>query len=311
MHKPYSMNGTSRRNFLRVAGLAGLGAMAGIPHLAYGGSGIRRLTILHTNDTHSRIDPYPTNDPNFAGMGGYARRAVLVNQFRQEDPELLLLDAGDFFQGTPYYNMYGGETELVLMSHLGYTAATLGNHEFDNGMDGLLKVLPHANFPFVCSNYDFSQTILHDQTVPYLVLNRNGIDVGIYGLGISLRGLVGSKLYGETVYHDPVDVAQEMEDMLKKEKKCDLIICVSHLGFRYDSDRVSDYLVAQQTRHTDIIIGGHTHRVLDPPEVVENINGLPVSIGQAGSGGTRLGKMEVFIGPATHEKFIDAVTTNI
>lgn len=305
------MNTSSRRNFLRVAGLAGLGTLAGIPRLALGNNGIRRLTILHTNDTHSRIDPYPDNDPNFPGRGGYARRAALVNQFRKEDPELLLLDAGDFFQGTPYYNMYGGETELVLMSHLGYTAATLGNHEFDNGMDGLLKVLPHANFPFVCSNYDFSQTILHDRTVPYLVMKRNGIDVGIYGLGIQLRGLVGKNLYGETVYHDPVDVAQEMESLLKNDKKCELIICVSHLGFRYDSDRASDYLVAQRTRHTDIIIGGHTHRVLDPPEVVENMNGLPVTIGQAGSGGTLLGRMEVFIGPVGHEKFVDSNTTNI
>lgn len=294
-----------------MAGLAGLATLSGIPGRILADAGMKRITILHTNDTHSRIDPYPTNDPNFPGMGGYARRASLVNHFRREDPELLLLDAGDFFQGTPYYNMYGGETELVLMSHLGYTAATLGNHEFDNGMDGLLKVLPHANFPFVCSNYDFSRTMLKDKTIPHLVLNRNGIRIGIYGLGISLRGLVGANLYGETVYNDPVDVAREMERELKHEKKCDLVVCVSHLGFRYDGQRPSDYLVAENTRLTDIIVGGHTHRVLNPPEVVENMENKPVYIGQAGSGGVFLGRMDVVIGPAEDEKFVESNTINI
>jgi 5'-nucleotidase len=294
-----------------MAGLAGMATISGIPRAAWADTGLKRITILHTNDTHSRIDPYPANDPNFAGMGGYARRAALVNHYRREDPELLLLDAGDFFQGTPYYNLYGGETELVLMSHLGYSAATLGNHEFDNGLDGLLKVLPHANFPFICSNYDFSRTILKDKTIPSLVMTRNGIRIGLYGLGISLRGLVGSNLYGETVYHDPVDVAREVERELKTDKKCDLVICISHLGFRYDSDRVSDYIVASQTRHTDIIVGGHTHRVLNPPEVVSNLDNQPVYIGQAGSGGVFLGKMQVYIGPDTHEKFVDSNTTKI
>ncbi len=294
-----------------MASLAGIGAFTGLSAAAFEQSGLKRITILHTNDTHSRIDPYPANDPNVPGMGGYARRAALVKHYRRSDPGLLLLDAGDIFQGTPYYNMYGGEVELKLMSHMGYDAATIGNHEFDNGMDGLHKVLPNASFPFVCSNYDFSGTILRGQTIPYLVLERNDIVIGIYGLGIDPAGLVGSNLTGDTRYLDPIEVAREMETELKQKKRCELIICLSHLGFRYDSERASDYMVAQATRFTDIIIGGHTHRRLDPPEVAINLEQQPVYIGQAGSGGVYLGKMEVVIETASNKKLVEAYTTKI
>jgi 5'-nucleotidase len=293
-----------------MAGVAGLGTLGGLHGMALAQTDLKRLTILHTNDTHSRIDPFPANDPGYPGMGGYARRAALINQFRQSDPELLLLDAGDFFQGTPYFNKYGGETELVLMSHLGYDAATLGNHEFDNGLEGLLHVLPHARFPFVCSNYDFSDTVLRDKTLPYLVLERNGVSVGIYGLGISLDGLVARHHFGNTVVLDPIEVAREMESTLKR-KGCDLILCISHLGFRYEHDRVSDYILAGHTRETDIIIGGHTHRRLDPAEVVRNESGREVTIGQAGSAGVFLGRMVVYFEPDTGEKLVESNTTNI
>lgn len=305
------MNRTSRRDFLKMASLAGIGAFTGFSAAAFEQSELRRITILHTNDTHSRIDPYPANDPNYPGMGGYARRAALVKHYRRSDPGLLLLDAGDIFQGTPYYNMYGGEAELKLMSHMGYDAATIGNHEFDNGIDGLRKVLPNASFPFVCSNYDFSDTILQGLTIPNLVLERNDIVIGIYGLGIDPAGLVGSNLTGNTRYLDPIEVAREMETELRQKKRCELIICLSHLGFRYDSDRVSDYMVAQNTRFTDIIIGGHTHRRLDPPEVAINLEQQPVYIGQAGSGGVYLGQMEVVFETASNKKSVASYTTKI
>lgn len=289
------MSGSSRRQFIKSLGIAGAGALAGFGAFAQSaGRKQKMITILHTNDTHSRLDPYPTNDPNYPGMGGYARRAALISKFREQDPELLLLDAGDMLQGTAYFNMYGGEPELKLMSRMGYDAATIGNHEFDNGLDGFDKVLPFAEFPFISSNYDFSQTVLAGKFKEYLVLERSGIKIGIYGLGIELQGLVGRGLYGDTLYQDPLKVAQRIEDILKNELDCQLIICLSHLGFEYDSDKVSDVVLAQNTSHTDVILGGHTHYLLNPPAVVQNQQKRNVYIGQSGYGGTHLGRMEVY-----------------
>ncbi|MFO7978129.1 MAG: metallophosphoesterase [Bacteroidales bacterium] len=289
------MRGSSRRQFLKSLGIAGAGTLAGLG--AFGQSGdeqASKVTILHTNDTHSRLDPYPANDPNYPNMGGYARRAALINLLRQQDPQLLLLDAGDMLQGTPYFNMYGGEPEFRLMSRMGYDAATIGNHEFDNGLDGFNTVLPFAEFPFISSNYDFSGTVLAGKIKDHLILNRNGIKIGIYALGIELQGLVGRELYGATLYQDPIPVARQMEDLLKNKLGCQLIICLSHLGFEYGSDQVSDVILAANTSHTDVILGGHTHYLLDPPEEVRNQADRKVIIGQSGYGGTHLGKIEVY-----------------
>lgn len=305
------MHTLSRRRFIALAGISGGATLGGFPAMAAMRSSQKRLTILHTNDTHSRIDPYPLNDPNYPNMGGYARRAALVKQFRLEDPELLLLDAGDFFQGTPYYNMFGGEVELKLMSALGYDAATLGNHEFDNGFFGLINAYSHAQFPFVNANYDFSDTTLKGKIKPYVVLERNGIKVGIYGLGIELRGLVAPSMFAGLKYNDPVEVARNTEETLKNKHKCQLIICLSHLGFSYDHDKISDVIVARQTRWTDIIIGGHTHTLLDPAVIEKNLRNQNVTIGQTGSGGVRLGKMEVLFDPSSEEKIVESFTTKI
>ena len=304
-------NMASRRNFLRVMGFGGLAAMTGFSLKSVADAGLKKVTILHTNDTHSRIDPYPAGDPNFPGMGGYARRAALVNYIRDMDQELLLLDAGDFFQGTPYYNMYGGELELKLMSKMGYDAATVGNHEFDNGLDGFLSVLPFADFPFITANLDFSDTILRGKTIPYKVFRKKGLRIGIYGLGIDPKGLVSRDLYGETRYLDPVEVARDVEETLKQKENCDLIICLSHLGYAYEHGRISDVRVAAHTQWTDIIIGGHTHTLLDPPAVVANSQGMPVTIGQTGSGGVRLGVMNVYFEEATGQKIVESYTTKI
>lgn len=301
------MKQTNRRDFLKIAGLTGTGLLLGMRSGLLAGPRPRKLTILHTNDTHSRIEPYPASHATFPGMGGYARRAAIIRHYRKRDPGVLVLDAGDIFQGTPYYNMYGGEPELILMSKMGYDAATVGNHEFDNGLDGFHEVLPHARFPFVSSNYDFSSTLLKGQIRRDLVLERNGIRVGIYGLGIDPRGLVSRHLYGDTVYHDPIEVAREVEKELK-QRGCELIICLSHLGYQYDSDRVSDRLVARETRFTDIIIGGHTHSLLDPPAVVFNREKQVVHIGQAGYGGVYTGYMEVVFEPVS-TTFADPTNT--
>lgn len=306
------MKNTDRRTFIKTIGIAGAAALSGIslqlPGMA---SGSDKITLLHTNDTHSRIDPYPANDPRYPGMGGYARRAALINYYRDIDPELILLDAGDIFQGTPYYNRYGGEAELVLMSKMGYDAATIGNHEFDNGLDGLLKVMPHATFPFVTANLDFSNTVLKDKTISHLILKRNGIKTGIYGLGIDPNGLVSPPLYQDTIYLDPIEVAREMETLLKDKHRCDLIVCLSHLGYSYRHEKVSDLVVAKNTRHTDIIIGGHTHTLLDPPDVVPNMKQEPVYIAQTGSGGVRLGMIEVAFKKDTGEKLVTSYTKNV
>jgi 5'-nucleotidase len=263
----------TRRTFAKSALLGGMALGAGIPFWANANDEPSHLCILHTNDTHSRIDPYPANDPHFPGMGGYAKRAALIQSIRQSCEHMLLLDAGDIFQGTPYYNVYGGEPELKLMTKMGYDAATMGNHEFDNGLDGFLKVLPHAGFPFITSNYDFTHTPLHKKTHTYKTIQKGNIKVGLYGLGIELEGLVGRNLYGNTKHIDPVQVSQRVEMLLKEELSCDVIICLSHLGFEYESNKVSDQIIARKTRYTDIIIGGHTHTHLEIPAKVPNAIG--------------------------------------
>jgi 5'-nucleotidase len=300
-----------RRAFIKSTILGGVALGAGMPIWANSPDEVAQLCILHTNDTHSRIDPYPANDPNFPNMGGYALRAALINQIRQEVDNVILLDAGDIFQGTPYYNMYGGEPELKMMTKMGYDAGTMGNHEFDNGINGFMKVLPFAGFPFICSNYDFSNTPLRDKTKIYTILKKGNLKIGIYGLGIELEGLVGRNLFGNTIYTDPMEVARKVERLLKEEHKCDIIICLSHLGFEYDSDRVSDVVIASRTRYTDIILGGHTHTLLDPARTLENATGKNVYIGQTGYGGVRLGRMDLYFNRKNKNTFVEANTTKL
>ncbi len=305
------MQQLDRRKFIKSLGIAGAATLAGLPALALSHKGAEHLTILHTNDTHSRIDPFPANDPNFPAQGGYARRAHLIRMIREKHPNLLLLDAGDIFQGTPYFNIYGGKVELKLMSKMGYDAAAFGNHEFDNGLDGFLDVLPHAKFPFLAANYDFSNTILKGKIKEYIIKEKNGKKIGVYGLGIQFEGLVSRAMYGDTIFIDPVEKAREIEDLLWKQHRCDLIICLSHLGYQYEDDRVSDQVIAKNTRHTNIIIGGHTHSLLNPPVQTKNQADKTVYIGQAGYGGAYLGRMDVFFDPEYHQNFIESYTTKI
>lgn len=306
-----TLNKINRRNFVRTTLIGSVALGTGIPYYLFGNNEVEQLCILHTNDTHSRIDPYPANDPNFPLMGGYARRAALIQQIRNQVEHVLLLDAGDIFQGTPYYNVYGGEPELRLMSKMGYDASTIGNHEFDNGLDGFNKVLPFAGFPFINSNYDFSQTILDGKIEMYRIFKKGNLKIGIYGLGIELEGLVGRNLYGNTTYTDPVRVAQRMEMLLKEDMNCNLVICLSHLGFKYDTGKVSDVIIAEKTRYTDIIIGGHTHTLLDPPAQIENTSDKIVHIGQTGYAGVRLGRMDLYFNKNSEEIFVESNTTNV
>lgn len=259
------------------------------------GPGTVRLTILHTNDVHSRIDPFPLTDPKYPGQGGFARRAAMVRLIREQEPNVLLLDSGDIFQGTPYFNYYGGELEFRLMSQMGYDAATLGNHDFDNGVDGLVKQLPHASFRFLSSNYDVRGTALEGHVEPYRVFVRGGVRIGVFGLGINLEGLVNPRLYGDVRYLDPVQKAKEMGRLLKHEMSCDIVICLSHLGYSYEDDRISDVVLAKSGHSVDFILGGHTHTLLETPDVVQDSEGRPVIICQTGHGGARLGRIDLEI----------------
>lgn len=250
------------------------------------------ITILHTNDTHSNIDPFPENHAKYPGQGGVSRRFEMIQKIRSEEENVLLLDAGDIFQGTPYFNMFGGVLEMKLMSKLGYDAATMGNHDFDGGMDGFVSAKKHADFPFLCSNYDFSNTEIDGLTEPYIIFTKGKYKVGVFGVGVELDGLVPDNKYGETKYLDPVETATDCAKKLKAAG-CDLIICLSHLGYTYeDKNRMSDVNLARKTKDIHLIIGGHTHTFLEKPVEEQNVEGKTVLINQVGWAGINLGRID-------------------
>ncbi len=280
---------SNRRNFIKQSGLGAIG-LSLIPQISFGQNNDTKLTILHTNDMHSHIHPFKSGRNK--GLGGMAQRAALIKQIRKQEKHVLLLDAGDIFQGTPYFNFYGGELEFKLMSEMKYDAVTLGNHDFDNGLEGLKKQLPHANFPFLISNYDFSDTILKNTFKAYKVFRKGDLKIGVFGIGIELEGLVPKKLYKNTVYKNPVSTANYYANILKQKEKCDLVICLSHLGFKYKGEKISDIKFASQTRDIDLIIGGHTHTFLKKPVKQLNIDQKEVLINQVGWAGINIGKID-------------------
>ena len=284
-----------RRHFIQQTAAAGTLIGLGGLGLQSFSSSTKQITILHTNDVHSHIDPFGPKDGMNSNKGGVARRCSLIESIRIENPNTLLFDAGDIFQGTPYFNYYGGELEFKLMSMLKYDAATIGNHDFDNGIDGLYTQLPYAKFKFISSNYDFSNTVMNTHVSPYKTYKLDGIKIGVFGLGIQLDGLVLKNLYKETVYLDPIETAQEMTKILKENEACDLVICLSHLGYEYSNpDRASDLKLARSTKHIDLIIGGHTHTFLPKPSIEKNIEGKDVLVNQVGCYGINLGRIDFY-----------------
>ena len=286
-----------RRNFIQKStAVSAFLTLGGISLQSFAKKSTKHITILHTNDTHSHIEPFPTNHHRNPNQGGVARRATLVENIRNENPNTLLLDAGDIFQGTPYFNFYGGELEFKLMSMLKYDAATIGNHDFDNGIGGLFAQLPNAKFDFLSANYDFKNTILDSHIKPYKIYRKDGIKIGIFGLGIELLGLVDSRNYKETKYLNPIEIAQDMSRILKEDELCDLVICLSHLGYNYKKDRqrIGDLELASKTKYIDLIIGGHTHTFLPKPTVTKNSVGENVLVNQVGCYGINVGRIDFY-----------------
>ncbi|MBO0932906.1 bifunctional metallophosphatase/5'-nucleotidase [Fibrella aquatilis] len=255
------------------------------------------LTILHTNDVHSRLDPFPMDGSRNAGKGGVARRMTLLQQIRSEQKNTLLLDAGDIFQGTPYFNLYKGEPEMLAMNRLGYDAGTIGNHDFDGGIENMRDQFGKATFPLLVANYNFKNTVMDGRTKPWQVFKKDGIRVGVFGLGIQPKGLIPENLYKETRYLDPIDISTDMARRLRQEEKCDYVICLSHLGFKYPDATVSDQVLAAKSKDIDLIIGGHTHTFLDAPVTVNNANGKPMLINQVGFAGINLGRIDLTFEP--------------
>lgn len=283
-----------RQEFIKKSMLLTAGGMLAVPGFARNLKQPEvRISILYTNDTHARIDPFPPNALNHAGLGGISRRATLIKEIRKHSPHNLLLDAGDVFQGTPWFNLFGGEKDLELMTKIGYDAMCLGNHEFDNGLDGFAEVAPAAGFPILCANYRVSGTPMDPFVRQFTVSDRGGVRFGIFGLGIRLRGLVSPELYGDIRYANPVAWAEALVDYLRDNYRCDYIICLSHLGYHYDDDRIDDRKLASQVNGIDLIIGGHTHTFLDQPQAVTTPNGEKTLVTQAGHSGIKLGRIDL------------------
>ena len=302
-----------RRHFLKKIKFSSIYGLT-LPYFInddYFDNGLKKITILHTNDVHSHIDPFPKNDPLNPSGGGVIARANLINLIKKDNPNTLVLDAGDVFQGTPYFNFFGGELELKLMSKMGYNASTLGNHEFDNGTEKLSKVLKHANFSFLNSNYTLKNTPLENKIKSHEIFKINGIKIGVFGLGIELEGLVEKKLYKGIKYLNPIEISKDISDDLKYNHKCDLVICLSHLGFSYSKDKniMCDLILAKQTKNIDLIIGGHTHTFLDEPVKVKNLENKDVIINQVGCFGINLGKIDFYF--SENNKQQEGISINV
>lgn len=247
----------------------------------------KTVTLLQTSDMHGRVEPIAIGaDDKYAGMGGLVRRAAMVEELRQESPDLLLFDCGDFSTGTPYYSLFEGEVEVKMMNEMGYTAAAIGNHEFDCGLDNMARLYRLAEFPIVCANYDVAGTVLEGLVKPYIILRRSGLRIGIFGLSPELEGLVQVTKSGGVTYKDPVATTHEVVALLKK-KKCDVIICLSHLGIRYDK------VLIPKTRDIDVLLGGHSHTRLDKPQIELNADGKEVPMLHTGKSGVFVGRTDL------------------
>ncbi|GHV22554.1 metallophosphatase [Clostridia bacterium] len=256
----------------------------------------KNLVILHNNDTHSRIEPVPANAPNYGGLGGVVRQDAYVEEVRKENKTVLLFHSGDFVQGTPYFNLFKGEVEIASMNFMKYDAACLGNHEFDYGLDILADMIKAAEFPVVATNLDFTGTPLEGLTKKYVILHRDGLKIGVIGLTVSPAGLVATANYKGMTYLDPILTANETAAYLKEKEECDLVVCLSHLGYFAAEERVGDITLAKESRNIDLILGGHTHTFLRFADERLNKNGTIIVIDQVGDRGIFMGRLDIVMG---------------
>ncbi len=252
----------------------------------------KKVVIIHTNDTHSRIEPLPKNNNVNPNTGGVVRRATYIDQVRKENKNVLLFDAGDFVQGTPYFNLFKGKVEIGAMNRMKYDAGTLGNHEFDYGLDVLAQIVKKANYPIVNCNYDFSNTPLKGLVKPYVIIKKFGMKIGVLGVGIDPEGLIQSEDYKGMIFNPVINSVNKYSEILKNQEKCDLVICLSHIGFESPGDIVNDQVLAQKSKFIDIIIGGHSHTYLEKPVVLKNLDGKDVLVYQMGKNGTFVGRID-------------------
>lgn len=253
----------------------------------------KQIVILHTNDTHSTIEPVSqySKVKEAAGKAGCVRRATMVKQLREQNPDILLFDSGDFSQGSTYYTMYKGEVEVGLMNIMGYNAATLGNHEFDFGLDNLAKLARQASFPIVCSNCDFTGTPCQDVIKRYCVIERNGLRIGVFGLSPKIEGLIMKENIVGVKYIDPIEATKEVVTLLRGKEHCDIVICLSHLGWGLAPEFIDDQLLISSTSGIDLVLGGHSHTYMREMEWVDNAEGMPVPVNQNGKHGAFVGKI--------------------
>ncbi|GHS90963.1 metallophosphatase [Bacteroidia bacterium] len=256
----------------------------------------KHLVVLHVNDTHSRIEPMPDNDSRNPNEGGMARNEAYIQSVKKENPNTLAFHAGDFVQGTPYFNMFKGEAEVALMNLTGFDAACIGNHEFDYGLTVMAKMFKQAKFPIIATNYDFSNTPLKDLTKEYLIIKRGGLKIGVIGIGIDPEGLVARNNYEGMIFLHPAEMANRMALFLKEKKKCDLVICLSHLGYN------PDVQLAKETKNIDMIIGAHSHTFMSKPFRTKNADGKEIVINQMGKNGIYVGRLDITLGEKGNDK---------
>ena len=283
-----------RRDFLKAVFFLGTATAFAGPDYLFDKDSV--IHIFHTNDVHSHIEPFPLTDKKFPGMGGYAKRQTLLKKFRKKYGNILLFDAGDVFQGTPYFNYYEGKLDYELMSKLGYNAATLGNHDFDNGSDKLGEAMKYAKFPIVCSNLEVFHPVLKKKIKPYEIYYRKGKKIGVFGLIVDFKGLVTEDNHKGVKYLDPVSVAEKTVYFLRKKERCDLVICLSHLGINAYKTDIGDVELAETVSGIDVIIGGHSHTFLDGGLNVVSKDGWNTLITQVGFAGLWLGHVVVDFG---------------
>lgn len=285
----------SRKEFIKQSAYLAAGStwLAGWGSLAANDFEGPSITILYTNDTHSRLDPFPSNAREFSGLGGIAKRSSLVNKIRAEEDHVLLLDAGDVFQGTPWFDVYGGKVDFELMSEMGYDAMAIGNHEFDLGLEGFAEAAQLANFPFLAANYSTLNTPIHPFVKRQIIKEFDGFKIGIFGLGIQFDGVIDRSLHEGVRYRDPSIISKRVVESLKNFHQCDYVICLSHLGYQYEGNRIDDVKLAGSVSGIDLIIGGHTHTFLEEPVPVENPDGSNTLITQMGHGGVHLGRIDL------------------